>query len=226
MVLASCILANNCVQRSLSRIASILFVLILYGAQVANAADAPRRYSDGPIVPADFKAAVPDPSPVKDGIKLRAMTHTEIRYTTRYRWDEAKSGVVTAWLTRFDCYAVLLCDKSWIKEPMDLRLIDHEQGHFDITEINARRAQKKFVPLIADKSLIGHGHDEASAVADLHEQVHDQMQHVFDSERDEQIEYDRVTNHGRNHSAQAEQRQIQHDRIKELDPKQPERIGK
>jgi Bacterial protein of unknown function (DUF922) len=205
------------------------FIAICF-AHVVNAADTAsdslRKYADGPIVPADFKAAVPDPTPVKDGVKLRAMTHTDIRYTTRYRWDEAKTGTVTAWLTRFDCYAALLRDKCWIKEPMDLRLIDHEQGHFDITEINAGRAQKKFDQLIAEKSLTGHGHDEASAVADLDKQVRDQMQHVFDKEREEQIEYDRVTNHGRNHSAQAKQRRIQHDRIQELESKQPETVGK
>ncbi|HEV2973320.1 MAG TPA: DUF922 domain-containing protein [Pirellulales bacterium] len=184
-----------------------------------KAGDSSRKYADGPIVPGDFKAAVPDPTPVKDGVKLRAMTHTDIRYSTRYRWDESNPGMVSAWLTRFDCYAALVCDKCWIKEPMDLRLIDHEQGHFDITEINARRAQKKFDQLIAEKGLVGHGHEEASAVADLNRQVDDQMQQVFDKERDEQIEYDRVTNHGRNHSAQAEQRQIQLDRLRELDAK-------
>jgi hypothetical protein len=204
----------------------VLFSIAICFAHFVRAADTLRKYSDGPIVPGDFKAAVPDPTPVKDGIKLRAMTHTEIRYATRHRWDEAKTGTVTAWLTRFDCYAALLCDKCWIKEPMDVRLIDHEQGHFDITEINARRAQRKFDRLIAEKGLTGHGNDEASAVADLNKQVRDQMQQVFDKEREEQIDYDRVTNHGRNHSAQAEQRRLQHDRIKELDPKQPETIGK
>ena len=187
----------------------IAIVLCLLGAArfpIAHAADGPRKYSDGPLAPADFRAAAPEPQPVKDEGRLRAMTDVEIRYTTRYRWDEPMPGNVSARLTRFDCQAVLLPEKCWNKEPDDLRLLDHEQGHFDITEINARRAQKRFDQLITDQGLLGYGSDERSAVADLDKKVHDEMQKIFDRERDEQIKYDRVTNHGRNFAAQAKQR--------------------
>jgi hypothetical protein len=183
-----------------------------------SSASAPRNYADGPLAPADFRAAVPDPQPVKDGVKLRAMTDVEIRYTTRYRWDEPTPGKVSARLTRFDCQAVLLPEKCWNKEPDDRRLLDHEQGHFDITEINARRAQQTFDQLIADQRLVGNGSDERSAVSDLDKKVHDEMQKVFDRERDEQIKYDRVTNHGRSFAAQAKQRAAIDKLLKESEP--------
>ncbi len=172
----------------------------------SSPASAPRTYADGPLAPADFKAAVPDPQPVKDGVKLRAMTDVEIHYSTRYRWEGTTSGEVSAWLTRFDCESMLMRDKCWNKEPDDLRLLDHEQGHFDISEINARKAQQHFKQLIADKTLVGHGADERSAMANLDKQVHDEMQKVFDREQAEQIEYDRATRHGRDFAAQAKQR--------------------
>ncbi|HKD35707.1 MAG TPA: DUF922 domain-containing protein, partial [Pirellulales bacterium] len=121
-------------------------------------------------------------------------------------WDESKPGHVTAYLTRFNTYARLFCDKCWIKEPMDLRLLSHEQGHFDITEIHARRARQKIEKLMADKSIVGHGRDERTAIADLEKKIHDEMQTIFDDERAEQIEYDRVTNHGRDHPAQDRER--------------------
>jgi hypothetical protein len=180
----------------------------------------PRRFADGPLAPADFRAGVPEPQPVKDGVKLRAMTDVEIRYTTRYRWEGTAQGDVSAWLTRFDCEAVLKPDKCWNKEPDDLRLLDHEQGHFDITEINVRGAKKRFEQLIADKKLIGHGADERSAVADLDKKVHDEMQKVFDREQAEQIEYDRATRHGRDFAAQAERRAKIRETLEETERKE------
>jgi predicted secreted Zn-dependent protease len=201
------------------RASQCLLLLATLSVQKALGAEASRSHADGPLAPADFRAAVPDPQPVKDGVRLRAMTDVEIRYTTRYRWDEPTPGKVSARLTRFDCQAVLVPGKCWNKEPDDLRLLDHEQGHFDITEINARRAQKRFEQLIADQGLIGYGSDERSAVADLDKKVHDEMQKVFDRERDEQIKYDRVTNHGRNFAAQAKQRAAIDKLLNEMDPK-------
>jgi hypothetical protein len=205
---------------------AVLFLLGTVSVQVAYAVDRPRTYADGPLAPADFRAAVPEPQPVKDGVKLRAMTDVEIRYTTRYRWDEPMPGNVSARLTRFDSQAVLLPDKCWNKEPDDLRLLDHEQGHFDITEINSRRAQKRFDQLIADQGLLGYGSDERSAVADLDKKVHDEMQKIFDRERDEQIKYDRASNHGRNFAAQAKQRATIDKVLKESKPEQSPPRGK
>jgi predicted secreted Zn-dependent protease len=187
----------------------------IFGAAVAHAAESSRNYSDGPLTPADFHAPVPDPQPQADGLTMRAMTFAEIRYTTRYRWDESKPGQVTAYLTRFKSNARLLCDKCWIKEPMDLRLLAHEQGHFDITEIHARRSREKIEKLMADKSLIGHGHDERTAIADLDKQIHDQMQTIFDEERADQIEYDRATSHGRDFPAQDRERKRLDEKLKE-----------
>lgn len=196
----------------------VLCVLTCTGL-VARAADAPRKYADGPLAPADFRAAVPDPRPVKDGLVLRAMSFTEIRYKTRHRWEESKQGQVTAWLVRLDCWSQFDGDKSWNKEPTDLRLLGHEQGHFDISELNARQAQKRFDKLIADKALVGRGRDERAAVADLNRKIQAEIKAVFDHERDEQSEYDRATNHGRDFEAQAKERKRLDERLKESEPK-------
>jgi hypothetical protein len=200
--------------------------LVVFAIGRVSAGEPPRKYADGPLAPADFRAAVPEPQPVKDGVKLRAMTDVEIQYTTRYRWEGTAQGEASAWLTRFDCEAVLKRDKCWNKEPDDLRLLDHEQGHFDIAEINARRAKKRFEELIADKELIGHGADERSAVADLDKRVHDEMQKVFDREQAEQIEYDRATRHGRDFAAQAERRTAIRDLLKETASKESKPVTK
>ena len=66
---------------------------------------------------------------------------------------------------------------------------------------------------------MGHGGDERAAVADLDKKVHDEMKAVFDQENDEQIEYDRATNHGRDFAAQAKQRKAIDERLKQSELK-------
>ncbi len=66
----------------------------------------------------------------------------------------------------------------------------------------------------------------ASAVADLDKKVHDEMQKIFDRERDEQIKYDRATNHGRSFAAQAKQRAAIDKLLKESKPEESPPRGK
>ena len=126
-------------------------------------------------------------------------------------------------MSEFEIQAQLLRDKCWNREPTDLRLLDHEQGHFDITEIHVRRAQQKFDRLIATEGCVGHGRTETAAVADLKKQIRALMQQTFDKERDDQIEYDKATNHGREFTEQAKQRAAQRAQLKETDPKGAEK---
>ena len=147
------------------------------------------------------------------------MAHTEIRYDTDYRWDELASGGVVARLTHFACEARLLHNKCWNSATGDRQLLDHEQGHFDIAEINARRIQKTFDRWIAADKLHGRGRDEAAAIADLDKQIHALMGKFFDREEADQVEYDRVTHHGDVFAEQAKQRARQRELLKETAPK-------
>jgi len=168
-----------------------------------------RPYGNGPLTAADYRCPPPNPVPQKNGVALAAMTYTSIHYNIRYRWKEAKSKKVEARLTIFDVTAEVDRRQSWNTRLTDDRLLDHEQGHFDLTELWARRIQKKFNDLISAGAIVGHGADEATAVADLDQQVDTRVQELLDLEHKEQDQYDITTHHGTFHKSQADERQKQ-----------------
>jgi hypothetical protein len=184
-----------------------------------KATDSPEhKYADGPLTPADYRRKPPDEPPVVSYYPMRAMTYVGIRYTSEYRWDEKRRGDVEARLIAINVFANVDRSQSWIRAPGDLRLLDHEQGHFDIAEANARRAQAKIDAMIKANQLVGHGRDERSARADLDRRLKARMDEVFDDDAKAQKEYDRVTDHGRAHAAQAEQRRLQKEALEPAKP--------
>jgi len=168
-----------------------------------------RPYGNGPLTAADYRCPPPNPVPQKNGVALAAMTFTSTHYNIRYRWKEVKPGKVEARLTSFDVTADVDRRQSWNMRPTDDRLLDHEQGHFDVTELWARRIQKKFNDLMATGAIVGHGTDEATAVADLDQQVDARVHDFLDLEHKEQEQYDITTHHGTYHKSQADERQKQ-----------------
>jgi hypothetical protein len=177
--------------------------------KLADADLALRPYRNGPLTAADYRCPPPKPVPQKNGVSLAAMTYTSIHYSIRYRWRELKSKTVEAKLTNFDAVAEVDRRQSWTTRPTDERLLDHEQGHFDVTELYARRIQKKLNALISAGAIVGRGDDDTTAVADLNQQVDSRVQEFLDLEHKEQDQYDIATHHGTFHNAQAEERQKQ-----------------
>jgi len=168
-----------------------------------------RPYGDGPLSAADYRCPPPNPLPQKNGVQLSAMTFTSLHYNTRYRWREVQPEKFEVRLTHFDIVAEVDRRQSWTIRPTDERLLDHEQGHFDVSELNARRIQKKFNELISSGAVVGHGSDEATAVADMDQQVDSRVHDFLAQERKQQDQYDITTHHGTYHKSQAEERQKQ-----------------
>jgi hypothetical protein len=168
-----------------------------------------RPYRDGPLTAADYRCPPPNPLPQKNGVQLSAMTFTSLHYNTRYRWREVQPEKFEARLTSFDIVAEVDRRQSWTTRPTDERLLDHEQGHFDVSELNARRIQKKFNELTSSGGIIGRGSDEASSIADMNQQVESRVHDFLDQERKQQDQYDITTHHGTYHKSQAEERQKQ-----------------
>ena len=186
----------------------------------ANApAEKSRRYADGPLTPDDFKLAAPDPVPTDAGISMVAMTYAELRYSYHYRFEE-KNGRATAWPVDVEVFAVMVRAKSWNTQPQSVRILDHEQGHFDLAEIHARRASEKLNKALADRKYIGRGKTEAEARTDLESQLNKAFEALVDQLMAEQKEYDRATQHGLADAAQAEARKVQKEQLEEtLNPK-------
>jgi hypothetical protein len=192
-------------------------ILVAIGGRAHSAEESSLRpYSAGPLTLADYQQAVPNPRPIASGVWLAASTWTGTRYTTRYDWHSDRAGNVDARLTRVEVVASVDRAKSWNADRDRRQLIDHEQGHFDLTELYARRAQRKFNELLQGPGVVAHGPDEKTAAAEIDRQVKRIMDDYLDAEKTAQIEYDKVTHHGLLPGPQAEQRSFQQAALQEI----------
>ncbi len=190
---------------------------VAQGAEDAgDGGGAMRQYRSGPLTPSDFRAPPPDPPPKKDGIKLLAETVTELRYQYTYR-TAIDDNRTTARLKTIDVFAVVMRDRSWNTSHANRRLMDHEQGHFDITKLYALRAQLELARMFrAGRRVRGLGRKEPAAVQDLESKVRVFIEPFDAAGKKEQAEYDRVTRHGTLVRAQAQWRKRQAEEFKRL----------
>lgn len=158
-----------------------------------------RRYDEGPLSPEDFAAEPSGPA------NVAAYTYTGIQYNYRYRALASQEGVRAA-ATSISAHATVLRDKSWNRTPGSTRLLDHEQGHFDITHLHAIEWKRHVESLIERGTLIGRGTSEAAARESLEAAVRHEFQNFLKRLQAEQSRYDNETNHGMNPARQAEWR--------------------
>jgi hypothetical protein len=203
--------------RNTAKIGSLLLVFLAGysgGVAYAQTADEPppklRPYTDGPLTTRDYAAAPPAST-----LGLDAYTTTDLCYDYAYR-SQFRPGHASAYLTELTITAVVDPAKSWNKRPFDVRLLDHEQGHFDLTYAMELQTRLHFAKLQGENRLIGTGRTEQAAVLDLQQDIERELQLSFDALLGQQKEYDRVTRHGLNREEQARQRQQQVKRIQQL----------
>ena len=182
---------------------------------LADDPPAERRYDAGPLVVEDFQAEVPKPLPQVGRFRQFALADTDIRYQIEYRYRTTSDGVEAS-LKDIDIYAIFLSDKSWIA-PAGVKALDHEQGHFDISQMYALDAKLQMKSRLHDgKSLIGKGASRDEAMSDLKRKVNEFLKPLRDRVDSAQKEYDRQTNHGLLAASQAAHRKRQLELLKEL----------
>jgi hypothetical protein len=164
-----------------------------------------RRYSDGPLAPEDFTGPVPDPVPVQDGNVIRAFTTTEFQIEYRYR-VQRKGREYRLTATEFEFIASVVPGKSWTSATIDDRLLGHEQGHFDISELFARRVTREYGRLLKAGSLKGSGKTEEEARKQMAALALEKFQPHLEEWRLEQQRYDQETMHGSDPTKQQEWR--------------------
>jgi hypothetical protein len=185
-------------QSSLSVILVVLAVSIVASAanQDTKKPAKFRRYADGPLTAADFAGQAPEQSPINMGIEMVANTECEVRYEYRAAIEQRAPDLWTARITSFTCTAVVIRGKCWNTQPESQRVLDHEQGHFDVAEIAARRAQKHFTSLSRDRNAATAGRDRRAAERKLDQEIKKAMQEVYDGLTKAQKTYDEETRHG------------------------------
>ena len=174
-----------------------------------------RRYDAGPLAVEDFQAPVPNPLPSVGRFKQFALADTDIRYQLNYQYRRTFTST-QATLQDIDIYAIFLTDKSWLA-PEGKKALDHEQGHFDISQMYALDAMLQMRTRLHDgKTLVGEGTTKEEAIADLQTKVNDFLRPLRDRVATAQQEYDRETNHGLIAARQGAHRKRQLELLNEL----------
>ena len=168
-----------------------------------------RNYADGPLTAKDFRAPIPGFVEFRG---QKALTTTDFRYDFQYRLYRSRR-LTTARLSSIDIRAVVIPSQCWNREPENSRLMDHEQGHFDLTYIAALRARLDFS---TSKSLAGGGVNDEQAIKDLRQQLDRRFRLLREELRSAHVEYDEITRHGAALGPQREQRDRQKQQITEL----------
>ncbi|MDA7880497.1 DUF922 domain-containing Zn-dependent protease [Mariniblastus sp.] len=206
----------------LTIVASILSlnVLAVSFALAQDSDSKPRRYEQGPLVKKDYQGSPPDA--IKN---FAASTEIEVRYEYRYQLHE-KDQRFQIYVTDLEVYSIMLQKKSWNRQLYNVRLLDHEQGHFDIGEIFALKAKIEIArKMKAKRRFFSTGKSEAGVIANLEETLNHQFNHIVAEMKDEQVVYDDATNHGLDRNAQKLARQGHSEELKTLQKKVKSLLG-
>ena len=115
----------------------------------------------------DFK------SPADEAEPLHAMTSTNIAVKANCKGNQMN----------FDVKCVFVTKDSWTKNRLSKKLLAHEQMHFDLTEVHARRLRQK---LNQEANICGSSRIKLDPIVEKY----------FNEWKEEQDRYDQETNHG------------------------------
>ncbi len=175
-----------------------------------------RRYQQGPLRLEDFRGKPTDGLTTSLGDRPLALTATRIHFTCRYQLD-TRGNRATARLTSIDIFAVVMTDESWYERSAGKALLDHEQGHFDITQASALRARLKFQEMLrTSRVLETSGSTNKAAIRQLSHGIEKLLQPFEQEATLAHQEYDRITGHGSRRRTQLEQRRVQTETLRRL----------
>lgn len=176
----------------------------------------PRPYGDGPLTEADFRGKTPTEGKLANS-PFQAFLFLDIHWSCQYR-TVGRSRVYTALLTQFEATAVCNPATSWNhwgKSNPDL--LDHEQGHFDITQIHAQRLELRLRKQVAAKKPpSASGETEAIAIEALNSFLDKESKAAKVVSDEENVEYDKLTKHGTLLEKQRELRRVHQETLKKL----------
>ncbi len=148
--------------------------------------------------------------------QFKAYTWVIIDYEYSYLFMR-RGQLIQARLDKFDASGAFVPEKSWIRDSSPYRLVDHEQGHFDLMEIHARLLKKEVAK--QRSKLVGQAATQDAAVKSLRSRLDVLYRQQLDKAMKAQAEYDRLTLHGELKTPQAEHRKRQKEQLSELGAK-------
>ncbi len=211
--------AGNGLRSILSAKILLVGCLLVGCLPVLGAADDElRKYAQGPLTRDDFRVEVPKSISVPGGgLRALAYTSTEMLFDYRYRVSR-QDGVWTASLAEIRAMAVVWPARSWNRHPQDRKLLDHEQGHFDLAQMWALRGKVELSAAIPREEIQGQGETREEAVKAFEVALERRVQKFRDALGAADRNYDQLTRYGTLAEQQAAQRKSQRDAIMQLRP--------
>lgn len=202
------------------RISPLLTCLLLLGftAEVIPQEKSPldlrqdRRYAQGPLSPKDYRAKPPEPA---DRRGRRAGITTDIRYDFHFQVAKRKDKL-SGYIDTLAVFAVVLRDESWNTSPQDKALLDHEQGLFDLAQIEALRAQVDLVRRFDFEPLEATGKTQEEIHQTLDRELRKLIRPYVNAANETKAEYDRVTRIGTLPDEEAQAREQHREELKKL----------
>jgi hypothetical protein len=188
---------------------------LICGAAGLNLAEPPnprtmRLYNEGPLAASEYPGKPAD-APAGFG----ARTDTQLRYHAEFEYLVGPSTVICQ-VKELTFYAVLSPETSWADPERIGELLDHEQGHFDITQKHVLLATAALKPKVARKAIKASGATPEKAKAALSKRLEAEVKPFADRGIAENKAYDEATRHGTLSQAQTEWRTRQLEEIAEL----------
>ena len=176
-----------------------LVLLALCGAinPAAHAQDRP--YSGGNLTAADFGGTAP---PVKDREGNDAVTAAGVTSQVVEGQASGTPGNRAYAPSLIVVEAVVDTAESWNTLPTDTDLMKHEQGHFDLAQIAAKKAQAEINKALKDGKLNGKGKTVEEAVADTEKKINEIIDRYKKELKAANKAYDDATDHGRDDAKQ------------------------
>ncbi len=204
----------------LTAFAIAVSLLSVWASAYAEPPKSERRYDQGPLKHNEFR------KDAEDAIPGRAKTMARVMYSYRTQIERKGPERFQVQLTSLDAYSVFLPKESWWSYRNSIALLDHEQGHFDIAEITARRLELAVRQAIKKgQSIGGFGKTLKQANAELSKKLQRVIDIANEQSVEENADYDRKTLHGARVGSQAEYRRIQKLTLEKL-AKQLDRISR
>ena len=174
----------------------------------------PKRFRKyGKLKPSDFRGQPPQTKSILS--KLDAYSMTVMRYEMDYKYT-VRNSRWTIRLRALRIFATFDRMKSWNQKPFDDELLDHEQGHFDITQVAALAAQREIAEKLKKRRVSGQGRSKTQAMKRLRTKIDVLLQRNVAQLPNLHRDYDRVTRSGLDTKQQTAQRRNQKQQLKDL----------
>jgi len=231
----------HCALCGRSIVGVVLFLVLIAGMCMRVTAQDPpdlRPYSNGPLTGGDFKGKPPASSPHLSETVYNISLDRNVSTAGKTNPDGTIT-ITTSSTGTPKAQAEIDRANSWIDpaHKNDKDLIDHEQGHMDLTEKNTRDLQSEYNKKQQDgeftetKTL-----PKGTSAADVQKEIDAQQDRVlkkiddiwkkkFNKNAQENQKYDDDTDHGHDDDAQKKARKEQRDALKAPNTKDDQKKG-